>query len=66
VLVQITLTPTEAATLREALDSYLSDLRAEIRETDNRDFREHLKQREAFVKKLMKRLEDAGAPSQQA
>ena len=63
---RIELSPEEDAELHLILDSYLSDLRTEIRETDNRDFREHLKQREAFVKKLMKRLEDAGAPSQQA
>jgi hypothetical protein len=63
-MVRIELAPEEAEALHFILDSYLSDLRSEIRETDSRTFRANLKQREEFVKKLMQQLEGAGAAAQ--
>ena len=60
-MVTIGLSPEEAEQLHFILDSYLSDLRSEIRETDSRDFRERLKQREVFLKKLLRELEESGA-----
>ena len=39
-LVQFTLTEQDAATLSRALETYVSDLRMEIRETDAHDVRE--------------------------
>lgn len=55
-MVQLTLTAEEAGMLGEILASYLSDLRMEIADTDAMDFREHLKQREVFLKKLLQEL----------
>ena len=65
-MVTLELSPVEAEELHFILDSYLSDLRMEIRETDNRDFRANLKRREEFVKKLMRGLEGSGAQSEEA
>ena len=55
-MVQLTLTTEEGIMLGEILASYLSDLRMEIADTDAMDFREHLKQREVFLKKLLQEL----------
>jgi hypothetical protein len=46
----------EGAMLREILASYLSDLRMEIAGTDSMDFREGLKKREVFLKRLLRDL----------
>ena len=58
---QITLTAAEAADLREVLESYLSELRMEIANTDSMDFRERLKQREGLLKRLLAGLPAPGA-----
>ena len=50
---QINLTAEEAEMLKEVLTSYLSDLRMEIADTDKMSFREDLKKREEFLKKLL-------------
>lgn len=55
-MVAITLTAEEAALLRQVLTSYLSDLRMEIADTDSIDFREKLKEEEAFLKRLIEQL----------
>lgn len=47
----------ELRMLREILGAYLSDLRMEIADTDRKDFREHLKEREVFLKDFLARLE---------
>jgi hypothetical protein len=52
----ITLTDAEAATLRDALENYVSDLRMEIADTDRMDFREDLKHREAVLNKVLAAL----------
>jgi len=52
----ITLTDAEAATLRDALENYISDLRMEIADTDRMDFREDLKHREAVLNKVLAAL----------
>jgi hypothetical protein len=54
---QITLTQEEAAALRGALSSYLSDLRVEIADTDSMQFRENLKREEVLLKKLLQQLD---------
>jgi hypothetical protein len=54
---QITLTQEEAATLRGVLNSYLSDLRMEIADTDSMQFREDLKREEGMLKKLLQQLD---------
>lgn len=56
---RIDLSDVEAATLRDALDSYLSDLRMEIADTDRMDFREGLKERRKILEGLLQRLEAA-------
>ncbi len=53
---QLTLTETEASTLREVLESYLSDLRMEIVDTEEIEFREQLKQEETILKKIIEAL----------
>jgi hypothetical protein len=60
---QITLTDEEAAILREALRSYVSDLRMEIANTDSMQFRENLKREEAVLKKLLQQLDSELAAS---
>ena len=56
-MAQITLTQEEAATLREVLSSYVSDLRMEVADTDSSQFRENLKREEALLKKLLQQLD---------
>ena len=46
----------------EALESYLSDLRMEIADTDSYDFRQGLKRRKATLLKVL----DALAPAERA
>ena len=42
--------------LQFILNSYLSDLRMEIADTEQHEFRETLKRREEFIKKLLATL----------
>ncbi len=55
-MVQRTLTDPDAATLKRALGTYLSDLRMEVADTDAQDFREHLKQEESVIRRLVEQL----------
>ena len=55
-MVQLTLTDTDAATLKKALETYLSDLRMEIADTDTHDFRADLKQEESLSRRLVEQL----------
>ena len=59
-MVSLELTPEEAEQLRFILESYRTDLRGEIRETDSRTFRAQLKEREAVIGQLLQRLPPAG------
>ncbi len=52
----LNLTSEQAEILRDALESYLSDLRMEIADTDNHDFRESLKAKEATLKQILEML----------
>jgi hypothetical protein len=54
---QIELVPEEIEMLQAILESCLSDLRMEISSTDSMDFREGLKKREVFLKKMLRELE---------
>jgi hypothetical protein len=60
-MVQLTLTDTDAATLKRALETYLSDLRMEVADTDGADFRAGLKQEESVITRLVGQL--GGQPS---
>ena len=53
IMVQIELEPTEAEVLKLVLESYLSDLRMEIANTDSMDFREKLKARKMVLRKVV-------------
>lgn len=57
---RVDLTGEEREILRTVLESYLSDLRMEIANTDSKDFREMLKQRKAVLRKVMDAI--GGAP----
>jgi hypothetical protein len=56
-MAQITLTQEEVTTLREALSSYVSDLRMEIRDTDSWQFRQNLKREAVLLTKLLEQLD---------
>ncbi len=55
-MIRIDLSEAEAATLQDVLDSYLSDLRMEIADTDRMDFREGLKKRKKVIEDVMGRI----------
>jgi hypothetical protein len=55
-MLTLQLTPEEVEQLRLILESYLADLRLEVRETDSRSFRANLLAREEFLKKLLRAL----------
>ncbi len=55
-MIQLNLTPDEASMLKDLLEDYLSDLRMEIADTDQQDFRERLKDEEMTIKKILKAL----------
>jgi len=52
-MVLINFSSEEIAILKEVLESYLSDLRMEIADTDKKDFRDVLKKREKFLNELI-------------
>lgn len=52
-MVHINLDPAEAEVLKMVLESYLSDLRMEIADTDSQDFREKLKARKMTLRKVV-------------
>jgi len=54
--VEIRLTEDEARGLAQVLESYLSDLRMEIADTDSQDFRDSLKARKALLEDVLERL----------
>jgi hypothetical protein len=60
-MMQLTLTAAETVMLTEILESYRSDLRMEIADTDLMDFREQLKQREVFLDNVLSQLQEAQA-----
>ncbi|HPS93644.1 MAG TPA: hypothetical protein PK600_04185 [Deltaproteobacteria bacterium] len=53
---KLNLTPEEEKLLLEVLERYYPALRIEIINTDDREFRRCLKEREAFMKDLIDRL----------
>jgi hypothetical protein len=52
-MVHIELTREEMQIMVELLDSSISDLRTEVRQTDKREYRIMLQQREAVMKKIL-------------
>ena len=55
-MVKLSLTDEEQELLLEILDNDLSDLRMEVRETDDRRFKEELKHKEEVMKKIIAAL----------
>jgi hypothetical protein len=55
-MLQIELTDEEQHILKEILKSDLSDLRMEIRETDDRTFKEMLKHKEQVMERILEML----------
>ena len=58
-MIQLDLNDNEKHHLIEALESYLSDLRYEIADTDSADFRERLKEKKAALEKALAQLKAA-------
>jgi hypothetical protein len=59
----ITLEKNEAELLHRVLTNYLGDFRMEISNTENYEWRESMKEDEATIKALIKRLAELGAAS---
>lgn len=54
------LTPDEGKALLEFLERYLSNLRIEIVNTEDREFRRSLRQREDIIRNIVGRLKEKG------
>lgn len=61
-MVHLVLEPTEAEILRMVLESYLSELRMEIANTDLMDYREKLKARKVVLRRIVTAIEGARKP----
>jgi len=55
-MLQLELSSEEIATLRETLESVLSDLRYEINDTDSHDYREMLKLKQSLLERVIGQL----------
>ena len=58
-MINLDLTKEENDILAVVLESYLSDLRMEIADTDSMDFRESLKKRKDVLNKVLETLKNA-------
>ncbi len=58
-MVHLALEPTDAEILRMVLESYLSDLRMEIANTDLLDYREKLKAQKRTLRAIVSKIEGA-------
>jgi hypothetical protein len=56
-VISLELSNEESEILVDVLTGHLSDLRMEIADTDNKDFREQLKQRKAVIEKAIAGLQ---------
>jgi len=61
IMTRLELDPAETGMLREVLESFLSDLRLEVADTEKMAFREGLKKKEVFLKDVLTRLKGAEA-----
>lgn len=53
---QLNLTDEERTLLSELLDVAISEIRMEIADTDRREYREYLKNREVLMKKILREV----------
>ncbi len=58
-MINLDLTKEENDILSTVLESYLSDLRMEIADTDSMDFRESLKKKKDVLNKVLETLKNA-------
>jgi len=58
-MIHLDLTAEEITILLDMLDTCISDLRTEIADTDNRDYKLMLKNREAILKKMLMQVQQA-------
>jgi len=58
-MINLNLTKEENSILAMVLESYLSDLRMEIADTDSMDFRESLKKKKDVLNKVLDTLKNA-------
>lgn len=58
-MAQLTLTPEEQSIIVEALESFLSDLRMEIADTEKKEMRDVLKNQEKVIGKVLQSLRSA-------
>ncbi len=63
-MLDLDLTVDEIDVLRHVLESYLSDLRMEIADTDSFDFREMLKHRKQVINKVLDGLSAVSEPTE--
>jgi hypothetical protein len=56
VMINLEMTKDDASIVESVIERYLYHLQVEIIHTDNRDFRNALKQRESFLKEIIDRL----------
>jgi hypothetical protein len=59
--INLSLSDAEALELKKVLRLYLSELRMEIADTDQMDYREELKQEEMTIKRLLELLDIGGS-----
>jgi predicted RNA binding protein with dsRBD fold (UPF0201 family) len=62
-MIQVTMSDSEAAVLTTVLEQVIPALRMEIADTEQMEFREDLKKREAILKKILEMLVKAQAPA---
>ncbi len=55
-MIQLSLEPNEQDVLIWAIESAVSDLGAEIADTENQEFRDDLKERKAVLQNILQRL----------
>lgn len=60
-MIHLDLSETEREIMVGVLDSYLSDLRMEIADTDRQDFRDMLKERKGAITKVLEAFRSVAA-----
>ena len=60
-MLHLDLSPHDLGILEHVLESYLSDLRMEIADTDRQAFRERLKERKAVLIRVLEAIETEGS-----
>ena len=64
-MAQLNLTDQEVALLLDLIQSDQSDLRMEIADTDDRHFRDHLKENKAIIQSIIEKLQSSAQTTEQ-